>query len=275
MENNTTLSSTFLVCMDSDGCAIDSMTVKHLKAFGPAFAEVWNVGEEMKDTVLEEWNRINLYTLTRGINRFQGLVAILKMYPELDDESEINRLAAWTETTKALSPTVLEEEYKKTELQIMKKALVWSKLVNQIIESLALAEPFDGVKHAMEIIKEHAHIAVVSSANPAAIEEEWKTSGLYDMVDYFYSQADGTKAECISMLKKKGYEKQNIIMIGDAIGDQKAAVYNDVWFYPILVSRETYSWKVFVDEYFDKFLKGNINEINQAYWINAMKENLA
>jgi len=197
------------------------------------------------------------------------------MYTYLDDDAEIEQLAHWTQSTKALSPKALKEAYEAKGLKIMKKALAWSDRVNEIIESLPLSEPFEGVKEAIKRIKEGAHIAVVSSANPAAIEEEWKTSGLYDLVDYFYSQADGTKAECIRKLKSKGYKKNRIIMIGDALGDYKAAKHNDVWFYPILVTKEKESWKNFVDEYLDVFMKEKLDEQKQLDWIGNMKENLS
>lgn len=269
------LKDKFLVCIDSDGCAIDSMTIKHEAAFGPAFVEVWNVPADIKDKVLKDWNHFNLYAMTRGINRFQGLVAILKMYPELDDRIEIGKLSDWTETTKALSPEAMKAFYDQTGLSIMRKALTWSDRVNAIIETLPLAQPFQGVKEAMQRIKLKAHIAVVSSANPAAIEEEWKTSGLYDMVDYFYSQVDGTKTECIRKLLEKGYQPNKTIMLGDALGDYKAAQNNDIWFYPILASKECESWRRFDGEYFDMFVQEQLNLENQFYWVNAMKDNLS
>lgn len=264
-----------LICIDSDGCAIDSMTIKHVEAFGPAFIEVWNVSQEDRDEILTEWNRINLYSLSRGINRFQGLATILEKYSYLDGVGEINKLMEWTQTTKALSATALKEAYDKSKLNIMHKALIWSDRVNEIIESMPLAKPFDGVYDTIKRLKEYGHIAVVSSANREAIEEEWKSCGLFDMVDYFYSQSDGTKAECIRKLKDKGYDKDRIIMIGDALGDYKAAMENDVWFYPILVTKESDSWKNFIEIYFEKFRQGQLNKENQTYWINNMKENLS
>ena len=33
----------FLICIDSDGCAVDSMTIKHKKAFGRALIETWHL----------------------------------------------------------------------------------------------------------------------------------------------------------------------------------------------------------------------------------------
>ena len=49
----------YVVCIDSDGCAIDSMTVKHIKGFGQAFVEVF-VPEERADEGLEKWKEITV-----------------------------------------------------------------------------------------------------------------------------------------------------------------------------------------------------------------------
>ena len=35
----------FLVCVDSDGCAMDTMDVKHFRCFGPCMVEEWQLGE--------------------------------------------------------------------------------------------------------------------------------------------------------------------------------------------------------------------------------------
>lgn len=51
---------------------MDTMTIKHERAFGPALLDIWNL-DDIKDDVLNRWNQFNLYEITRGINRFQGL----------------------------------------------------------------------------------------------------------------------------------------------------------------------------------------------------------
>ena len=33
----------FLLCVDSDGCAIDTMEIKHRKCFGPCLVEEWDL----------------------------------------------------------------------------------------------------------------------------------------------------------------------------------------------------------------------------------------
>jgi len=45
-------------------------------------------------------------------------------------------------------------------------------------------------------------------------------------------------------------------MIGDALGDLKAAKDNNALFYPINPGNEDKSWKRFHDEAFDKFVAG-------------------
>ena len=61
-----------LICVDSDGCAMDTMDIKHFRCFGPAMVEEWSL-TPWQEEILQRWNNTNLYSMTRGINRFQGL----------------------------------------------------------------------------------------------------------------------------------------------------------------------------------------------------------
>ena len=69
-------SKDYLLCVDSDGCAMDTMNVKHFECVGPCFADEWQVKD--RAAALKRWNEINLYQRTRGINRFMGIARILK-----------------------------------------------------------------------------------------------------------------------------------------------------------------------------------------------------
>lgn len=269
------LNDRFLVCIDSDGCAIDSMTIKHEKAFGPAFIDIWKIDEDHKEAILKEWNTLNLYSLSRGINRFQGLLAILKAHTEYIDADQLKLFEQWVETTKALSAANLQQAYEETGADVMKKALAWSELVNKKIAELPLANSFEGVVDTIRQIKEQADIAVVSSANLQAIKEEWEASGLYDYVDHVFSQSDGTKSKCIHKLIQSGYDRKKTIMLGDALGDHKAAAENQVWFYPILAAKESASWKEFKQKYFSLFLNQQFDTTIQDTLFSEMKENLS
>ena len=50
----------YLVCIDSDGCAMDTMDVKHIRCFGPCLVAEWGL-EDWREPILARWNDINLY----------------------------------------------------------------------------------------------------------------------------------------------------------------------------------------------------------------------
>lgn len=257
MNNEFQKRKKFLVCVDSDGCAMDTMNIKHEKYFGPLITEVFNIND--KERFLKYWNHINLYSRTRGINRFKGLVMGLKNAIQNGEEiGNIDNLIKWAETTKELSNSSIEKEIKATPSEDLIKALEWSKKVNAGIEELVgVDKPFEKVRESLEKIHEVADVAIVSSANSEAVLSEWERHKLLPHVDVFYGQEAGTKTACIEQLKKYGYSNDEIIMLGDAPGDLDAAQKNDVLYYPILFGHEKFSWERFIDEALEKFMSKN------------------
>lgn len=267
----------FLICIDSDGCAIDTMDIKHIKCFGPCMVTEWNL-EEWKDDILERWNEVNLYTLTRGINRFKGLaVALIEINDKYIQIDGLDEFVRWTEETKELSNESLEAEIEKTNNICLKKALEWSKFVNKSIDLLSDDEkcPFEGVKEAIITAKKVADIAIVSSANEKAVLDEWSQHGLLESVDIVLTQNIGSKAYCINKLIEKGYSRNNVLMVGDALGDLKAAEENEVLYYPIMVRKEKESWNRFTKEVLNKFTNNLFIGEYQEKVINEFKSNLS
>jgi phosphoglycolate phosphatase-like HAD superfamily hydrolase len=237
----------YLVCVDSDGCAIDTMDIKHHKCFGPCMVAEWKL-EQWAEPILTRWNEINLYTMTRGINRFKGLAMALteinRQYTPIDG---IDALNEWAEHAPELSNAALEAKITETGNTVFQKALAWSKAVNASINALPMdvKMPFAGVDRGLAAAHQVADVAVVSSANKEAVQEEWAHYGLLNSVDVLLCQDAGSKAHCIAELKKKGYAADHILMVGDAPGDKAAAEKNGVFYYPILVRHEKESWGEF------------------------------
>ena len=253
----------FLVCVDSDGCAMDTMDIKHIKCFDPCMVEVWQL-QKWENEILKRWNEINLYTLTRGINRFKGLSLALseinKQYRAIDG---INDLIYWSENADELSNASLEKEIKNApEKEIFKLALKWSENVNEAIKKLPESEikPFPLVKEALKLAHEKADVAIVSSANLGAVLDEWEKHGLLEHTDIVLTQNVGSKAFCISELLKKGYDNKKVVMCGDAPGDLKAAESNKVYYFPILVKNEEKSWQDFINQGFSHLLDDSYEE---------------
>ncbi|MGL6107875.1 HAD family hydrolase [Romboutsia sp.] len=265
----------FLVCVDSDGCAMDTMEIKHRECFAPEMIKTWNLTEK-EEYILNLWYDLNLYTQTRGINRFKGLAETFKIISKEGVEIEdLENLLNWVETTNELSNNSLKRAIEKTDSKALKMTHEWSLNVNKSIEELPKGEePFEGVKEGLESLSKIVDVAVVSSANGEALNDEW---GRHDFIKYLQvllGQEAGTKQYCIAELKKQGYDTEKILMVGDAPGDLQAAQNNDVRYYPILVGKERLSWDRLVNEAVPKLMNGTFDKEYQKKLITEFNDSL-
>ncbi len=251
----------YLICVDSDGCVMDTMNCKHFHCFGPCMVDEWEL-DRWKEEILNRWNEINLFSMTRGINRFKGLaMALGEINRQYRPVPGIQALQHWADTAPALSNDGLVKAIENAEGDaklIFEKALKWSKAVNAAIVELdeALKVPYEGALEGLMAAHAFADVAMVSSANRDAVEEEWGKFGLLAHTDIVLAQDIGSKAACIAEMLKFGYEKDKVLMIGDAPGDSDAAEKNGVHYYPILVNREKESWEEAVAAAFPKLRSG-------------------
>lgn len=267
----------FLVCVDSDGCAMDTMDIKHFRCFGPCMVDEWNLGR-WRFEILERWNEINLYTMTRGINRFKGLSMALQ---EINDKytpiEELETLVDFAENSPELSNGAVQRAMNANPDSVMlKKMMAWSIAVNESINALPEEEklPYEGVREALTFAHEKADVAIVSSANLDAVLDEWKLYGLLEHTDIVMAQNVGSKAFCIAEMLKKGYDADKVVMCGDAPGDWDAAKKNGVFYFPILVRKEKESWAEFVSEGFDHLLDGSYAGVYQEKKVSEFLTNL-
>ena len=120
----------YLVCVDSDGCAMDTMNVKHKFCFGPQLFNVWDL-EPWRTEVLKIWDTLNLYSRTRGINRFLGLELALSTYSDMGIlKEDISDLTKWVGESGELSNRALEQKAIETNSPVLFKALDWSNPVS-------------------------------------------------------------------------------------------------------------------------------------------------
>ena len=256
----------YLVCVDSDGCVMDTMNCKHFHCFGPCMVTEWGL-EEWKDEILVRWNEINLFSMTRGINRFKGLAMALGEINETYTKiTGVEALQHWAETAPALSndgaAKAAAEAADPDAKLVLQKALSWSKAVNAAIVELdeSLKVPYEGAKEGLAAAHKFADVAMVSSANRDAVEEEWGKFGLLEHTDIVLAQDVGSKAACIKEMLKFGYDLDKVVMLGDAPGDCDAAEKNGVHYYPILVNHEKASWDEAIAVGFANLQSGNYAE---------------
>ena len=253
----------YLVCVDSDGCVMDTMNCKHFNCFGPCMVTVWGL-DEWKDEILDRWNVINLFSMTRGINRFKGLaMALGEINEKYTPITGVKALQHWADTAPALSNDAVakaaEDAQDSDAKLVLSKALSWSKAVNAAIVKLPeeLKVPYNGAKEGLAAAHTFADVAMVSSANRDAVEEEWGKFGLLEHTDIVLAQDIGSKAACIGEMMKFGYDPDKVVMVGDAPGDCDAAEKNGVHYYPILVNHEKESWDEAVAVAYGKLQSGD------------------
>ena len=252
----------YLICVDSDGCVMDTMNCKHFHCFGPCMVAEWGL-DEWLDEILDRWNEINLFSMTRGINRFKGLaMALGEINEHYRPIPGIAHLQRWADEAPALSndgvAKALAEATEPDAKQIFEKALKWSKAVNAAIVELdeSLKVPYNGALEGLAAAHSFADVAMVSSANRDAVEEEWGKFGLLMHTDIVLAQDVGSKAACIAAMLRFGYDTDKVLMIGDAPGDCDAAEKNGVHYYPILVNHEKQSWDEAIAVAFEKLRNG-------------------
>ena len=259
----------FFVGIDSDGCAFDTMGIKQRECFCPWMIAHFGL-QPVAQAVRQCKNFADLFSKTRGANRHKTakriIAELLPSHPMVKDRSfevpHYPHYFKWVDDPNSLlSNDGLEQAIAassdpqaKAELQL---ALEWSKQVNwaiaQIVKNIP---PFPFVRECLEKITPLADVIVVSATPCEALAREWAEHNIAQYARVIAGQEMGKKAEHLVLAANGKYPKNNILMIGDAPGDMKAAKANDALFYPIIPGREPQSWKRFYDEAFDKFING-------------------
>ncbi len=254
----------FFVGIDSDGCAFDTMEVKHKECFIPNIVRFYGLAAVSK-YVREVAEFLNLYSRWRGINRFPGLV---KTFDLLSERPEVGRrafrvppvtgLRAWTARETKLANPTLRVEVDRTRDPDLVQALEWSEAVNVSIEQIVReVPPFPLVRESLDLLAGRADVVVVSATPTDALEREWREHDLAPYVARIAGQEAGSKQEILALAAPPDrYDRDKVLMVGDAPGDLKAAQANGVLFYPIDPGLEDASWQRFYEEALPRFFSG-------------------
>ena len=251
----------YLVGIDSDGCAFDTMELKHKECFIPNTVNYWEL-QGVSKYAREAAEFVNLYSKSRGVNRFPALVETLEWLqkrPEVKARGVSIRipqsLRDWIKGETKLGNPALEKTVKETGDPDLTHTLVWSKAVNESVGGMVRGvPPFPYVRESIQKLSDKADIMVVSATPQEALVREWDEHDLAQYVVAICGQEIGTKKESLGAASQ--YPADHVLMIGDAPGDYKAARPNNALFFPINPGAEEASWKRFFDEGIDRFLSG-------------------
>jgi phosphoglycolate phosphatase-like HAD superfamily hydrolase len=259
----------FFVGIDSDGSVFDTMGIKQRECFCPWLIACFGL-QPVAQAARECKEFADLFSKTRGANRHKTTKRIIaELLPEHPMTKargfkvpQYPHYFAWVDDPESLlSNDGLKQAIERAADPEAKKelelALAWSERVNwaigQIVKDMP---PFGCVRQALEKMQPLADIIVVSGTPNEALRREWEEHDIAKYVKVIAGQEMGNKTQHLEYAAKGKYEKDHILMVGDAPGDMKAARVNDALFYPINPGNEAESWKRFCDEGFDKFING-------------------
>jgi phosphoglycolate phosphatase-like HAD superfamily hydrolase len=252
----------FFLGIDSDGCAFDTMELKHKECFIPNTINSYNL-QGVSKYAREAAEFVNLYSKSRGINRFPALVEALEWLqrrPEVAARGlkiEIPAsLREWIGRETRLGNPALAEAVDQTGDADLAKALEWSTAVNKSVAGMVRGvPPFPFVRESLQRLDGVADMLVVSATPGEALKAEWAEHGIDKYVQAICGQEVGTKKETLANAGK--YAENHALMVGDAPGDFQAAKANNCLFFPINPGHEEASWRRLCEEGIDLFLNGD------------------
>lgn len=262
--NNLQPGHDFLIAIDSDGCAFDTMEIKHKECFIPNFIKYFDL-QPVAKYAREAAEFTNLYSKWRGANRFISYVLaldLLKERPEVQARHaavpEVPGLRDWMSRESKLGNPALKAEVERTGDADLKRALAWSLAVNESVANIVYnVPPFPLVRESLEMVSRWADVIVVSATPHEALAREWREHDLTRFVRFIGGQEIGSKKEMLELALADGkYDRMRALMIGDAPGDQTAAKANGMLFFPINPNGEEKSWERFYRESASRFRSG-------------------
>ena len=157
----------------------------------------------------------------------------------------------------SLGNTTVKEAVAKTADSELKRVYEWILAVNEEINTnMKPIPPFPGAVKALQLMQDTSDVVVISQTPEDALVREWATHNIRDYAGMVAGLEFGTKAEQIRAASEGRYSPARMLMIGDAVGDQKAAEETGILFFPIMPDHEEASWERFCDEAYPRFLAG-------------------
>ncbi len=271
----------FFIGVDSDGCVFDSMELKHKECFCPAVIKNWGL-QGVSKYARQVWDFVNLYSKTRGCNRFLAIIELFAHLEQCKDLQgreiswpDLTALIEWTKSESKLGNVTLVEYLKTKNDPVLRTALEWSLDVNKNVEEMnTLLPQFPYVKESLAKAATSADILVVSQTPLEALQREWSENEIDKYIRFIAGQEHGTKTEHIEQATAGKYESGNILMVGDAPGDLEAAKANGALFFPIVPGNEERSWENFFETALDKFFNGSYSVEYEAELIAEFNRRL-
>ncbi|MDE0012987.1 MAG: HAD hydrolase-like protein [Candidatus Poribacteria bacterium] len=272
----------FFVGIDSDGCVFNSMEVKHNDCFSVNLVKHFGLASISRQ-VHQVWDFVNLYSTTRGTNRFKAILLtcdFLREMPLVKNMGvavpELPYLREWSETETKLGNPALQAVIDNTtgeRRDELSQVMEWSLGVNESVAEIVYnLPPFPGVRETLQRLQGKADVIVVSATPDEALKREWAEHEIDPYVAVIAGQEMGTKTEHLTITTKDRYAENRVLMLGDSPGDLKAGRDVGALFFPVNPGSEDASWQLFLDEAMEKFFNGEYAGAYESVLIDKFQE---
>ena len=202
----------FFIGIDSDGCVFDSMEIKHKECFTPMFIKHHNL-QAVSKYAREVWDFVNLYSKTRGANRFPALIRSLDL---LRERSEVKArhvsvpsypaLEDWVNRESKLGNATLASEVEGGN-EGLSHIKTWSDSINEQVSDIVHGvPPFPLLKETLDKSLNRADMMVISQTPCDALEREWAEHNISKYVEIIAGQEMGTKTEHLKFATFNKYD---------------------------------------------------------------------
>jgi len=258
----------FFVGLDSDGSVFDTMGIKQRECFCPWM--IAHFGLQPVATAARECKEFaDLFSKTRGANRHQTLKRILAEllpgHPRVKGRKftvpQLPHYFAWVDNPDHVhSNEGLKQAIGKATGEARREletVLAWSERVDRAVQEIVTGvPPFPFVRKSLQKLQGQADVVVLSTTPGETVVREWTEHDLAQYTALIAGQETGAKATQLQVATKGRYQRNHILMVGDAPSDQKAAQAIGALFYPVIPGAEDEAWQRLHNEALDRFFRG-------------------
>ena len=271
----------YCVGFNSDGCVFDSMELKHKECFIPMTIKYYRL-QSVSKYAREVAEFVNLYSCWRGINRFSALVKVLELLAERPQviergysKPDLRPIQNFIDTTPALGNSALREAVTRTGDPQLQQLLEWSEAVNRDVVNVVLGlPPFPHARESVEKLHGKADLLVVTTTQIEPLRLEWESAAMDQYVSLIAGQEHGKKEDQLRLAAKGKYPPGHILMVGDTMGDLKAAREAEAKFFPIIPGDEVESWRTFYELVIPTFLIDRYTEQEEESFLKEFERAL-
>ncbi len=248
-----------IIIVESEGAVFDVHRRWHEAAYLPAFIGCFG---GMAEPALcgEVWRYVALETCLRGEPPMVILLAALRVLnclsPSVQRTVVVKALEKYAASETSTDDLFRLEEKNPAEMM----AIDWFSMAEGLIQDSGRVPYFFTAEEFLRnaaYIAPNSRILVYSSLLEQTAMRLWQVAGLDQCFFRIAGRERGSPSNYLRAALAAGFERSSIVTVGSSAMMFKAAQLAGIRFFPIVPGQEEESWKIFAEEWFPAYLRGD------------------